>query len=142
MSKAATKKSWKNIKFNKPKYIETSIAISNEQFEIIKQGLIPEAMEDKWFIYYTRGVIHFFRSWTGYEIYRATLQKSNAGYLISGLQVETNENKYRCDSDEAEIASFLSLFENVLFPFHTHTLDPGERRVLELMVSAPDIFRV
>ena len=137
----ATRNSWTNIKFDKPKYVEAHMAISNEQFDIIRRGIIPEEMEDKWFIYYARGIIHFFRSWTGYEIFRAKIQKTVGGYLIDGFQVETNQEKYRCPSDEENIACFIGLFENVLFPFHSHAFSPGERRVLELMVSIPELFR-
>ena len=137
----ATRKSWKNIGFDKPKYIEVNVAISPEQFEVIKQGLIPEEMEDKWFIYYARGIIHFHRSWTGREIYRAKIQKGTDGYSLNGFHVEANQEIWRCPSDEENIAYFIGVFTNVLFPFHARTFNPGERRILELMVSAPDFFR-
>jgi hypothetical protein len=133
MNNIATKKSWKTIRFNKPKYVEVCIAISNEQFETIKYGLIPTGMDDRWFIYYARDFIHFYRSWTGHEIYKAKIQKSLDGYIINGFKVETNQNKYDCDSDEEESTRFIGIFENVLFPFHSQVLDSREKCILEII---------
>lgn len=39
------------------------------EFERIKRGLRPEAMEDKWFIYYEEPWLYLLRSWTGACIY-------------------------------------------------------------------------
>jgi len=40
-----------------------------DDVERIQRGLIPEEMEDKWFIYWLDGMLHCCRSWTGYCIY-------------------------------------------------------------------------
>lgn len=39
------------------------------QFEKIKQGFLPQEMEDKWFIYFQDDQLYFHRSWTGSCIY-------------------------------------------------------------------------
>ena len=45
-------------------------AYSLTDFEIISMGLIPQEMEDKWFIYYEAPWLYLHRSWTGYCIYK------------------------------------------------------------------------
>jgi hypothetical protein len=48
-------------------------AFDAEQFVRLKAGLIPQAMEDKWCIYYEEPELFFHRSWTGQPVYRLTL---------------------------------------------------------------------
>ena len=42
---------------------------SREEMDHIRQGMIPEVMEDKWFIYWKDDALFFPRSWTGFCIY-------------------------------------------------------------------------
>jgi hypothetical protein len=37
----------------------------DSEAERIRQGFIPERMEDKWFVYFKEGWLYFHRSWTG-----------------------------------------------------------------------------
>lgn len=43
---------------------------TDAEIEKISYGLIPEQMEDKWFIYLENGWLFFHRSWTGVCVYR------------------------------------------------------------------------
>lgn len=54
-----------------PVYME----FSQEDKELLEYGGIPRQMEDKWFSYLEGDVIHFLRSWTGIEIFKARLEK-------------------------------------------------------------------
>lgn len=42
---------------------------SADDMDRIHLGLIPEVMEDKWFIYWRDQALHFHRSWTGRCVY-------------------------------------------------------------------------
>ena len=44
-------------------------AFSREEMERIRHGVVPEEMEDKWFIYWRDDALFFHRSWTGYCVY-------------------------------------------------------------------------
>ena len=44
------------------------------EIERLKVGLIPKVMEDKWFIYYDNHTLNIHRSWTGFHIYKITMQ--------------------------------------------------------------------
>lgn len=109
MKEIATKKSWKNIPIDKPKKIEIDLFLTNKQFSKLKNGLIPQEMEDKWFIYYENEWLYFHRSWTGYGIYKAKLDKVTDGYIIRELWVERNKEKYNNEDDNADIETFLFL---------------------------------
>ena len=45
----------------------------------MQDGLIPQVMEDKWFIYYEEPCLFFHRSWTGEPVFRVTLKPGSEG---------------------------------------------------------------
>lgn len=73
-------------------------------FERIKCGLIPEAMEDKWFVFFEEPWLYFHRSWTGAGIYGVKFQSSTDGATVVGSWVNRNAQQYketRTDYDRA-----------------------------------------
>jgi hypothetical protein len=85
------KDSWKHTPIRKPKKIAFGLGYSEDHFALIKEGLYPYEMEDKWFVYFEEGNmesdyyesdmnpemiighLHFCRSWSGHEIYDAPI---------------------------------------------------------------------
>jgi hypothetical protein len=59
------------------------------------EGLIPEQMEDKWFIYYSNGWLHFHRSWTGALIYCLRLENSPASVCVTDSWVNRDQAQYK-----------------------------------------------
>jgi len=109
MSKIATKESWENYPIDTPKRIKVDLIFTQPQFEELIKGLIPRQMENKWFIYYEDEWIYFHRSWTGFGVYKAKLEKNGSNYLISEFWVEINTVKYRSVNDSSEIENFIHL---------------------------------
>lgn len=95
MNKIATKETWKNIPIDNPKRIDIDLLFTDKQFSKLIKGFIPQQMEDKWFIYYENEWLYFHRSWTGYGIYKAKLNKVNEGYSIKEFWAERNQEKYQ-----------------------------------------------
>lgn len=105
----ATKETWKHYPIDNPKRIDFKLLFYNDQYEQLIAGLVPQQMEDKWFIYHEEGWLYFHRSWTGYGIYKAQVIKTSEGYIISEFWAERNQDKYQNDDDETdrETLSFL-----------------------------------
>ena len=103
----AERKHWK-IKLkeiSKPERINFSMQFTDEQFEKITNGLIPQEMEDKWFIFYENNWLYFHRSWTGYCQYKMQITKAEdePNYTIKEFFVERNPDIYRGVNDYEEI---------------------------------------
>jgi hypothetical protein len=62
--------------------------------ERITNGLIPQAMEDKWFVYFEDGWLHFCRSWTGIQIYGVRLDGSPGGVRVVDSWVNGDPQQY------------------------------------------------
>ena len=105
----ATKKRWKNLQIDNPKRIDLLIHFNDKQFEKLRQGLIPNQMEDKWFIFYENDWLYFHRSWTGFGLYKARLIKEQNGYLIKEIWVERNQEKYENEDDQTDVENITSL---------------------------------
>ena len=71
--------SWKREPFKQCVPTPYHAAFDPKQLIRLKAGLIPRAMEDKWFIYYEQPELFFHRSWTGQPVYRLTLAGSADG---------------------------------------------------------------
>ncbi len=70
-----------------PFYME----FSQEEKELLEYGNIPQQMEDKWFSYLENNVIHFLRSWTGIEIFKANLESTaNDRWAIQTLHLNND----------------------------------------------------
>ena len=50
---------------------------------LLKKGIVPEQMEDKWFVYYDAPYLFLHRSWTGKPIYRVALKTTLNGAVVS-----------------------------------------------------------
>lgn len=99
----ATKTSWQNHPIDNPKKIDFSFHFNDKQFEKLKHGLIPQQMEDKWFIFYENDWLYFHRSWTGFGLYKAQLIKEKDGYSIKEFWAERNQEKYKNEDDDTDI---------------------------------------
>ena len=89
--------------------IRTDIPIPAVAMNRIRQGHIPREMEDKWFMYYADGIIHYHRSWTGYNIFNAYCEKREEGYAITKIEVDTEEYKSSPDRAKEALDNFLKL---------------------------------
>jgi hypothetical protein len=122
MERIATRDTWKNFDIVSPKKIELKIQFSEEEFELIKKGLIPKEMEDKWFIFYEDGYLYFHRSWTGRGIFKAEIIKEDNGYIIKEFSAEADK-KISKMNDEKNIRTFVMLISMGLLKIPYNDLD-------------------
>lgn len=95
---------------------------SFEDMNRIRLGLIPEAMEDKWFIYWKDDTLFLHRSWTGYCIYVVRFVPVADGYRMVEADVNRNPDQYKETRDETDakmiafLIDLLLLHQNAVFP--------------------------
>jgi hypothetical protein len=120
----ASSASWKHL----PEPLEREPLAFEGQFtpveyEQLALGLVPEAMEDKWFIYLEDDWLRFHRSWTGAYIYGLRLERVPSGYSVVESWVNRNSDQYT-ETDTAYdrkllaflIEAFLLKKPGVVFP--------------------------
>lgn len=80
---AASRDDWKRVPFDGGLPIPYRATFSAAELERIRDGLVPEAMEDKWFVYCEEPHLYFHQSWTGQPVYRVRLERSGDGAEVA-----------------------------------------------------------
>ncbi|MGL4608612.1 MAG: hypothetical protein ACRCYY_02840 [Trueperaceae bacterium] len=119
----AKRELWKNLPMpDKKETLNFSNEYSLQEFGIICQGLIPEQMEDKWFIFYEEPCLYFHRSWTGYCIYQLEFKENDGMFGVIKAWVNRDPEQYK-ETDlvyDQELLYFLVermlLQKNIQFP--------------------------
>lgn len=86
---SANAESWKRVPFGEVQEIPYRSRFTAPEYEKLKLGLIPRAMEDKWFIYYEEPFLAFHRSWTGQPVYKIKLVEVDDGAAVEETQCAT-----------------------------------------------------
>ncbi|MFN6528848.1 hypothetical protein [Nostoc sp. ChiSLP03a] len=81
---------------------------SQEEFDRIAAGVIPEQMEDKWFIFYEAPWLYLHRSWTGFCIFKVRFEVVAETVKIAKVQVNRELAQYSNTDDERD-ASMLAI---------------------------------
>lgn len=106
----ATSKSWKTKPLPAERArLKLERTFAAAEWAAIQLGYIPEEMEDKWFIYESRGWLNFHRSWTGICIFRVRLRKTPTGMEVAEAWVNRDKEQYTCvdDNYDAGLVSWL-----------------------------------
>jgi hypothetical protein len=110
MRETAKSDSWKTLPMpHTVAELDFPATFSEQEFAQIALGLIPEAMEDKWFMYLEATTLHLHRSWTGHCIYKVQFEQTGAIYTVRRATVNRDSDQYREDDNsyDAEMLNFL-----------------------------------
>lgn len=90
------------------------------QCERLRQGLLPESMEDKWAVFFDDPFLYFHRSWTGLLSYRVRLDADANGGRVTEALASSHVEMLHGPEYEGAFVSFLlrgaMLREPVSFP--------------------------
>lgn len=79
------------------------------EFSRLRDGIVPEVMEDKWFVYFEEPYLYLHRSWTGHPVYRLRLEATSDGARVAEA-LWSSDLAARPSSDieyEAKLLDFL-----------------------------------
>jgi hypothetical protein len=85
---------------------------SQEEFAQIAAGLIPESMDNHWFIYYEALWLSLHRSWTGYCIYRVRFEPMADGMQVVEALANRNPVQHREESATRDTALLSILLDS------------------------------
>ncbi len=112
---AATRDSWKTMPMPEARaQLPYKRVFDRAEHERLTRGIVPEQMEDKWFVFYEAPWLWFHRSWTGVAIYAVKLHAMDAGSEVEDAWVNRDPEQYR-ETDDAHDCAILSfLVERIL----------------------------
>jgi hypothetical protein len=120
-SRAATRDSWKTLPYDGSyRSFPCAEVFTAEECHRLRQGLVPEVMEDKWFVFFEDPFVYFHRSWTGELAYRLRLTADDRGGRIGEALASTSAGTIGDPEHESALVSFLLrglvLRQDVPFP--------------------------
>lgn len=96
--RGATKESWNWTPMpGEREEIPYEDTFTADEMDLISQGYIPEAMEEKWFIYFADEWLYLHRSWTGYCYYMVQLEKTGDSFQVAQAFVNRNEQEKKAE---------------------------------------------
>jgi hypothetical protein len=127
MKRAARSDLYIRVPFSTGIRLPYQTKLDEKQFQQIQWGLIPEVMEDKWFVYYEKPHLYFHRSWTGLPVYRLTLEERDGSSTVVEALLSTERANQKVEVDieyEARLVDFL-LYAVVLHEMKEFPLPDG-----------------
>ena len=113
-NRIATRNSWKTLPLpSQREELRFAENYSTAEFEVMKQGLIPVEMEDKWFIFSEDGWLYFHRTWTGAAIYGIRFESTDSGAKPVESWTNRDPGQYRetrMDYDMAIVKFLIDAF--------------------------------
>ncbi len=98
-----------------------------EEMEGIRRGLIPEEMEDKWFIYWKDDHLFFHRSWTGICIYIVRCVTDGENFRMVEAEVNRDPRQYTETNDARDVETIMFLVDLLLL--RRPPIPPGDSAV-------------
>jgi hypothetical protein len=91
---------------------------TSDEFARISLGHIPEAMEDKWFIFLDGTTLYLHRSWSGDCIYQVEFREQAGTFTVDRALVNRDQVEYRSTDDAYDAALLHFLISNLLLGKH------------------------
>ena len=115
-SERATRQAWSNLQPLPAQRSQLSLqrAFTEQEYERICLGIIPERMEDKWFMFTEEDTLYVHRSWTGYCIYQLTLIKEGSNYVTGEALANRDESQYSAGNDDYDEKLLMFLIDHLV----------------------------
>jgi O-acetyl-ADP-ribose deacetylase (regulator of RNase III) len=94
--------------------LDVRCTFTASEMERLREGLVPEEMEDKWFVVWQDDALLFYRSWTGYLIHRVRFAPAPWGERIAEVEVNRDSDQYRQTDDRHDGLLLLFLMNDLL----------------------------
>ena len=126
LNRPATKDDWRREPLPKEHTtLQLNQKFKKNAMELIKKGVIPEEMEDKWFIYYDTSEDKLFmhRSWTGFLIYVVQFEERDDYIVATNVVVNQDPSQYHCGQQEnTEKDLLLTIMKSLLFGCNDYSI--------------------
>ncbi len=87
--KKATRNTWNDLEPfpDKSSRIRLKRRFTEEEFEKMSYGFVPESMDDHWFAFLENETLYYHRSWTGNAVYKVKFVKEEKFYIPKDVRL-------------------------------------------------------
>jgi hypothetical protein len=111
----ATRADWKAAEMpESTTHLDVRRVFTRDDFARLCFGVVPNTMEDKWFVYFESPWLYIHRSWTGLCIYKVRFALSSSGVEIADVIANRDAGQYGEPNTSADAQRLLTLLESVV----------------------------
>ena len=115
MRKAAQRENWQTRALPEEcAKLNFQASYNRQEYERICLGIIPQDMDNKWFVFVERDVAFFHRSWTGICIYKLSFELRQDRYVVTEALVNRKTEQYQETDNRYDTALLQFLIERFL----------------------------
>jgi hypothetical protein len=92
----------------------TDRVFTEEEYQRMSRGLVPQVMEDRWFIFLEGDWLYFHRSWTCLCVYQARLERAGDSYRIAEASANPEALPYYSTDEGYHRESLVFLIDALL----------------------------
>lgn len=111
---------------------------THDEMTRLRAGLVPEEMEDKWFVVFTDDELRLYRSWTGHHIYTVRFEPAPWGERIAELLVDGASGVEL----EGACETLFRVIDILVLGRGLHGVPPSRGRTPAIVVERADITTV
>lgn len=89
-------------------------SFSPSEIQRMRAGLVPQEMEDKWFVYWQNDRLFFHRSWTGFCVYVVRFISQGDCYRMIEADVNRDPEQYSETNDQRDAVMISHLIDVLL----------------------------
>jgi hypothetical protein len=94
--------------------IAVDARFTDAEMDLLRQGLVPEEQEDKWFVVFADGVLRAYRSWTGFLAFEARFEKAGDGWKVASATVNRDPDQMKSGGDASDASMVKSTLRMVI----------------------------
>lgn len=88
-----------------------NIELTFDEFDILKEGIFSNDMDDKWNIFVLNQYLYFSRSWTDVCVYKVHLTQNQKKVILDNIRVTRDSNQYKIIDLKSDIDLFKELLQ-------------------------------
>ncbi len=115
MNRPATRSDWKNTPMpEQPHRLKIERGYTTDEMELIRRGVVPQDIQQHWFMFFEQECLFCHRIWTGYCIYAVQFAQQGDGWVIRKAEVNRNPEQYQETNDAYDAEMLLFLIDRLL----------------------------
>ena len=109
---AARRSEWKTLPLpDNHQALAIERTYSAAEWAGLADGVVPRAMEDKWFVFFESPWLYLHRSWTGFCIYQIRFEANGDTHRISQALVNREPSQYTEVDDDKDLSRLGTLLD-------------------------------
>jgi len=84
------------------------------EFERVRQEIMPETMEERWFVVFEAPWLHIGRSWTGFTIFDVRIVQDGDRYKIAEVWANRDAKQYGETNLRREVETLRMVIDHII----------------------------